>query len=595
MSNFFNKYENGQISQCSEKEKLNVARSSKLFPKAATGIEGLDEILGGGLPQGRTTLLYGTTGSGKTLLAMEFLVWGATLFGEPGVLMVPKEAGDELAQKVASLGFDLPALVADKKILVEFMDKTCEDDAGGCDTGIISACLEKAIDLVGARRVVLDTMEPFFCNPVNPHGSPDKLQYLYRRLGEKGVTTMITARCSEAMPGCYGRGEYISDCVICLDCRAGNKVSTRYLRVLGAGGSVHDAYEYPFIIDGQGIVVIPTTLLDPGHAIPTERVSSGIARLDTMLKGGGFYRASTLLVSGGAGTGKTTVAIHFAEAACQRGERVLFFALDESPGQIIRNMHSIGMELESWVKKGLLRFVPARPYMYGPEKHLAAMYRHVGKFQPEIVIADSINVFVNTDNGYEVGSMLAHLADYLKSKGITILFTSLSASTGGVMEHTNISISPLIDTWLQLSNREDNGEYNRGIFILKSRGMAHSNQIREFLITDHGIELMDVYLGPGGMLAGSARLEEEARAEMERLARWQETERRQRELERKRHALEAQISSLREAFSNEEAELMQTIAQEQLREVRYLQDRLQVAKNRHADEDQQKEILNKGI
>lgn len=569
-----------------------MAKSLKLFPKAATGIQGLDEILAGGLPQGRPTLLCGTVGSGKTLLAMEFLVRGATLFDEPGVFMTFEETGDELAQNMASFGFDLPALIANKKLLVEFVHTASEEIqvTDGYDLEGLFTRLGQAIDSIGAKRVVLDAVESLYSGLADPHILRTELRRLFRWLKDKGVTAVITGECGGGALTRHGQGEYVSDCVIFLDHRVADQVPTRRLRVIKYRGSAHGTNEYPFLIDEQGIVVMPITSLGLHYAASRERISSGIPRLDTMLKGGGFYRGSTLLVSGTAGTGKTSVAVHFAAAACRRKERVLYFAFEESPGQITRNMRSIGMELEPWVKKGLFRFEAARPVMYGLETHLATMYKYINKFQPGIVIVDPINALVNINNEFEVKSMLIRLVDYLKGKGITAMFTSLTTG-GSALEHTDTAISSLIDTWLLLINKEDNGERNRGMYILKSRGMAHSNQIREFRITEQGIELVDVYLGPGSVLTGSARLEQEAREKAERLARWQETERRQRELERRRHALEAQIVALRETFSDEEAELMQTIAQEQLQEVRLLQDRLEMAKSRHADQDQRGDIL----
>lgn len=563
-----------------------MSEPSLLFPKSATGIQGLDEILNGGLPRGRPTLLCGTAGSGKTLLAMEFLVRGATLLGEPGVFMAFEETENELIQNVASLGFDLTGLIANKKLLLDFVHLAREEiqETGEYNLEGLFIRLGHAIDSIGAKRVVLDTVEVLFSGLPNPHILRAELRRLFRWLKDKGVTAVITGERGVETLTRHGLEEYVSDCVVLLDHRVVDQVSTRRLRVVKYRGSTHGTNEYPFLIDEQGIVVMPITSLGLHYTAFTERVSSGIPRLDTMLGSGGFYRGSTLLVSGTAGTGKSSIAVHFAAAACKRRERVLYFAFEESPGQIMRNMRSIGINLQPWVEKDLLRFEAARPAMYGLEKHLTKMYKVINNFQPEIVIVDHINAFVTRDNELEVKSMLMRLVDFLKGKGISVMFTSLTAG-GSPLEHTDTAISSLVDTWLLLVDLENNGERNRGIYILKSRGMAHSNQIREFLITDQGIDLVDVYVGPGGVMTGSARLQQEAQEQAAKLAREQELERRQRELERKRQALEAQITALRAAFAEEEAEVQQCMAHEQRREARLLQERLEMAKSRYADEN----------
>jgi circadian clock protein KaiC len=429
---------------------------------------------------------------------------------------------------------------------------------------------------------VLDTVESLFSGLPNPAILRAELRRLFRWLKDKGVTAIITGERGENTLTRHGLEEYVSDCVILLDHRVTEQVSTRRLRVVKYRGSTHGTNEYPFLIDENGISVLPITSLGLQHAVSIERIATGIPRLDTMLGGQGYYRGSTVLVSGTAGTGKTSIAAHFADAAGRRGERVLYFAFEESPGQIVRNMRSIGIDLQPWVDKGLLQFHAARPTMFGLEMHLATMLKTVNQFTPSVVILDPINTFVAAGNDAEVKVMLMRLVDFLKSKGITALFTSLTTG-GGVLEHTDVAISSLIDTWLLLRDIEIGGERNRGLYILKSRGMAHSNQIREFLLTDHGVELADVYVGPGGVLTGSARQAQEAQEEAERLLRQQEIERRQRDLERKRQALEAQIAALRVAFEAEEAELQQIVRQEQVREARLVQDRRGMATSRHAD------------
>ncbi|GAB4534489.1 MAG: circadian clock protein KaiC [Anaerolineae bacterium] len=567
-------------------EKGTVSESGGVFPKSPTGIQGLDEILDGGLPQGRPTLVCGGAGCGKTLLAMEFLVRGAVQFNEPGVFMAFEETGQELTQNVASLGFDLRDLTARKKLLIDYVHVAREEieAAGEYDLEGLFIRLNSAIDSVGARRVVLDTVESLFSGLPNPAILRSELRRLFRWLKDRGVTAIITGERGEGSLTRHGLEEYVSDCVILLDHRVSERSSTRRLRVVKYRGSTHGTNEYPFLIDENGISVWPITSLGLQHVASSERIATGIPRLDAMLGGQGYYRGSTVLVSGTAGTGKTSVAAHFAEAASQRGERVLYFAFEESPGQIVRNMRSIGIDLQPWLDQGLLQFHAARPTLCGLEMHLATTLRAVNQFQPDIVIVDPISTLINISTEIEVKMMLIRLVDFLKTRGITALFTDLTRGDGA-LEHTEVAISSLIDTWLLLRDIEIGGERNRGMYILKSRGMAHSNQIREFLLTPHGVELVDVYIGPGGVLTGSARLAQEAQENAARLARQQEIERRQRELERKRQALEAQIDALRAAFEAEEEELQQVIRQEQARETRLAQDRLAMAKSRYADSE----------
>ena len=367
-----------------------------------------------------------------------------------------------------------------------------------------------------------------------------------------------------------------------LDHRVSDQVSSRRLRVVKYRGSTHGTNEYPFLIDEDGISVLPVTSLGLEQAASTQRIPTGVARLDAMLGGAGYYRGSSVLISGTAGTGKTSLAAHFAEAACRRGERALFFAFEESPNQIMRNMRSIGIDLQPWVQKGLLQFQATRPTFAGLEMHLTKMHKAINAFKPQVVIVDPLNSFVIGGNEIEVKSMLMRLVDFLKMQQITGLFTSLTTS-GGALEQSEVAISSLIDTWLLLRTIEIGGERNRGLYILKSRGMAHSNQIREFLLTDHGVELRDVYVGASGVLTGSARLAQEAQEQAGKLTRLQETERRQLELERKRKALEAQVVALRAEFEAQETETLSIIGQEQVRGAQLVQERVDMGLSRKAD------------
>jgi len=442
--------------------------------------------------------------------------------------------------------------------------------------------LGHAIDSIGAKRVVLDTIEALFSRLPNQRILRAELHRLFRWLKEKGVTAIITGERGEDTLTRQGLEEYISDCVIVLDHRVSDQVSSRRLRVVKYRGSTHGTNEYPFLIDEDGISVLPVTSLGLEQAAPTQRIPTGVPRLDAMLGGAGYYRGSSVLISGTAGTGKTSLAAHFAEAACRRGERALFFAFEESPNQIMRNMRSIGIDLQPWVQKGLLQFQATRPTFAGLEMHLTKMHKAINAFKPQVVIVDPLNSFVIGGNEIEVKSMLMRLVDFLKMQQITGLFTSLTTS-GGALEQSEVAISSLIDTWLLLRTIEIGGERNRGLYILKSRGMAHSNQIREFLLTDHGVELRDVYVGASGVLTGSARLAQEAQEQAGKLTRLQETERRQLELERKRKALEAQVVALRAEFEAQETETLSIIGQEQVRGAQLVQERVDMGLSRKAD------------
>jgi len=553
--------------------------------KAPTGILGLDDILGGGLPQGRPTLLCGGPGCGKTLMAMEFLVRGAIDHDEPGVFMAFEEGESELAQNLASLGFDLDQLVRDRRLLVDRVeiDRTEMEASGEYDLEALFIRIGHAIDAIGAKRLVLDTIEVLFAGLPSPIIVRAELHRLFRWLKERGLTAIVTGERGDGSFTRQGLEEYVSDCVIMLDHRVSNLVATRRLRVVKYRGSLHGTNEYPFLIDADGIAVLPITSLGLNHAAPTERVSSGIPRLDAMLAGNGFYRGSSILVSGTAGTGKTTLAVHFADAACRQGERVLYFAFEESPQQILRNLRAAGIDLEPWVDQGLLQFQAQRPTFQGLEMHLTAMHKAILRFQPRHLVMDPLNSFVSPGNEAEVKAMLMRLVDFLKVQGITGYFTSLTAG-GPYVEQTDTDISSLIDTWLLLRAIETDGERNRGLSILKSRGMAHSNQTREFLITDRGVVLRDVYLGPGGVLTGSARLTQEAEEAAARLLHQQEIERQQRELARQRTRLEAKITELREEFAAQEAETQALIARERARNTVVKQGRAAMARSRQADE-----------
>jgi circadian clock protein KaiC len=561
-----------------------MAKPRTQLPKSPTGIQGLDEITGGGLPKGRTTLVCGSAGSGKTLLAMEFLVRGATQFNEPGVFMAFDETAKDLTQNVASLGFDLKDLIARKRIIVNYVyiERNEIEENGEYDLEGLFIRLGRAIDSIGARRVVLDTIESLFSGLSNPLLLRAELRRLFSWLKDKGVTAIITGESGTETLTRQGLEEYVSDCVIVLDHRVKDQVPSRRLRVVKYRGSTHGTNEYPFLIDEDGISVLPVTSLGLKQAASTQRIPTGVQRLDTMLGGAGYYKGSSVMISGTAGTGKSSLAGHFADAACRRGERALYFSFEESPSQIMRNMRSIGIDLSYWVQKGLLQFHATRPAFTGLEMHLTRMHKAINAFKPSVVIVDPVNSFVIGGNVTEVTSMLMRLVDFLKMNQITALYTSL-ISGGGVLDQTGVAISSLIDTWLLLRDIEIGGERNHGLIILKSRGMAHSNQIREFLLTDHGVELRDVYVGASGVLTGSARLAQEAQEKAGKVTRQQETEQRQLGLERKRKALDAQIVAMHAEFEAQETETLSIIGQEQLRGAQLVQERLDMGLSRKAD------------
>jgi len=555
-----------------------------MLKKCPTGILGLDEITQGGLPKGRPSLVAGSAGSGKTLLGIEFLVRGATQFNEPGVFMAFEETGDELAQNVASLGFDLKKLIASKKLVVDHVrvERSEIEETGEYDLEGLFIRLGHAIDSIGAKRVVLDTIESLFSGLSNVFILRAELRRLFRWLKEKGMTAVITAEKGTDTLTRQGLEEYVSDCVIFLDHRVSEQVSTRRLRVIKYRGSKHGTNEFPFMIDEAGISVLPITSLGLRHAVSDKRISSGIPRLDAMLGGKGYYRGATILISGTAGTGKTSIGGHFVDAACRRGEKAIFFAFEESDSQIVRNLKSIGLDLKQWTDKGRLFIHADRPTLYGIESHLATMHKIVKDFNPSVVVVDPVSNLGDIAGSSDVKAMLIRLIDHLKSAHITSILTNLTPP-GLSLEKTDVGISSLADTWILLRDIELSGERNRGLYILKSRGMAHSNQIREFLLTDHGVDLADVYLGPAGVLTGSARITQEAQEKAEKVARQHEIERRKVNLKRKEEALEAQVKSMRAQFCSEKEEVERLVEQEELREINVDQQRKVMAVSRRAD------------
>ncbi|MGB9927416.1 MAG: circadian clock protein KaiC [Methanosarcina sp.] len=564
----------------------NTSLEEKALEKTPTGINGLDEITDGGLPKGRPTLVCGSAGSGKTLMAMEFLVEGAVKYNEPGVFMAFEETAEDLTKNFASLGFDLDTLTAKNKLCVDYVhiDKTEYEETGDYDLEGLFIRLGLAIDSIGAKRVALDTLEVLFSGFENEAILRSELRRLFSWIKEKGVTAIVTGERGEASLTRYGLEEYVADCVILLDNRMEEQIATRRLRIVKYRGSKHGTNEYPFIIEEDGISVLPITSVGLEHEASTERVPSGIGRLDVMLGAQGYYRGSTILISGTAGTGKTSFSAQFCRAACERGEKCLYFAFEESPSQIIRNMRSIGIDLQQYIDSGLLEINAFRPMIYGLEMHLISMRRSIDKFQPAAVIIDPISNLTNVGTQIDVKLTLTRLIDYLKLKNITAMCTSL-------VEHETIEgmnaqgISSLMDTWINLRFFENNSERNRGLTVIKARGMGHSNQVREYLITDHGVKIQDVYLGPsGGLLMGSSRAVQEANEIAKAADQRQNVERKKRELESKLKSLDAQISVLRSEAEAEQEELDRLTSEDELRNKAFINGRSKIALIRKADD-----------
>jgi len=569
--------------------------SAERLEKARTGIAGFDEVTNGGVPKGRPTIVCGGAGCGKTMFAVEFLVRGATEYNEPGVLMTFEETSEEMTKNVASLGFDLKGLAARKKLVLEYVriEPAEIHETGEYDLEGLFIRLQHAVDRIGAKRVVLDTVEAIFSGFGNTGLLRAEIRRLFRWLKDRGLTTVVTAEKGEGTLTRYGLEEYVSDCVIFLDHRVTDQVSTRRMRVVKYRGASHVADEVPFLIDERGFSVMPSTSMKLNHVVSSQRVSSGVKDLDEMLEGKGFYRGSSILVSGTAGSGKTSLAAHFAQDTCREGERCLYVALEESPAQAMRNMRSIGIDLEKYVKKGLLRFEAWRSTQSGLEMHLLRIHRLVEQHKPTAVIIDPItNLLLGNKN--ELHSMLMRLIDFLKTKQITGFFTALTSGRNKEIEESDVGISSLIDTWIFARDVELNGERNRCIYLLKSRGMAHSNQVREFLMSKNGIRLLPVYVGNGAVLTGSARLSQEARDRADNLLRQQTKEEKRRVLDGKRKALEAQIEAMRSELAQEEARVALVTQQEEQRERDISQDMLEMVSFRAGGAGQRKAMGQNG-
>ncbi len=554
-----------------KKSENSKIRKTTEFEKVPSGIKGLDVITGGGLPKGRPALVSGGPGCGKTLFAMEFIIRGIVDHNEPGVFVAFEEKIEDLEKNFLSMGFDLKDLIKRKKLVLDhiYIDRTEIEETGEYDLEGLFIRLGAMIDEVGAKRIAIDTLEAIFSGFCNEAILRSELRRLFLWLKDKGISAVVTGERGDRTITKYGLEEYVADCVITLDHRVTNQIATRRLRIVKYRGSLHGTDEYPFLISADGISVLPITSMSLAHTAPNGRIGSGIPRLDAMLGGKGYYRGSSILVSGQAGTGKTSLAATFAEAACRRGEKCLYLAFEESESQLTRNMKSIGIDLEPLVKKGLLKFHAVRPTAYSLEMHLSMMIKLLEEFGPQVIVVDPISNLYPVGDDIQVRSMLMRLIDHAKSLQITALFTNLSAdeaTNAYALEATQMHVSSLMDTWLILKNVEGNGERNRAFSIAKARGLAHSNQLREFILSENGIQLVDVYKGSEGVLFGSARMAQESREVAGRVLRNEEIERRQRELDRKKRIMENEIAVLREKFARDEDEIRILIEQDVARE-----------------------------
>ena len=545
--------------------------------KAQTGINGFDEISDGGLPKNRPTIICGNTGCGKTVMSMEFLVKGALKYNEPGVFISFEETDDELTANMESLNFDLANLIKQKKIYVEYLeiDKTQNIEAGKYDLEGLFMRLQNAINRVGAKRVVLDSLDALFYGLDNVV-LRQEIKRLFKWLKEKKITAIITSEIDNDFITKNGLEQYVADCVIALDNRVINQTTTRRLRIIKMRGSVHGNNEYPFVIDGNGISVLPLTSQLSNGNLSTNRISSGIKDLDSMLDGKGFFEGSSILVSGSAGTGKTSIAMSLINSTCKQNIPGLYCAFEESTSQITRNMSSIGLKIEPYIKSGVLKVYSSRPTLQNLELHLISIQKIIEEFKPKIIVLDPVTNLMSEGINSEIRQMLAHFVDYLKGLKITTLFTAAITLETIKSNPSDEGISAMMDTWILVRDIETNNERNRGIYVLKSRGMNHSAQVREFVITDNGIALLPIYLTPEGILTGSAKLEHTLKIQEEDKLRENKIKNEKREIERKRKIMEESIAVLREKFESDIELLIQTKVENNLKEESKKRDKTEI-------------------
>lgn len=559
----------------------NKTFANKQLAKCPTGIEGLDTITNGGLPRNRLTLICGGAGSGKTSLGVEFLVQGIIKYNEPGLLITFEEKPQEIIENAASIGFDLEDLINKKKLFIEYIEVQEEEIAQSGDYTLEGLFIrfEQIVTSIAIKRVSLDTLDSIFATLGNTLILRAEIYRLFSWLKQKNITSLVTAEAGINTLSRNGLEEYISDCVISLRTNIVSEVLTRLLRIVKYRGSKHGTNEYPFLITDSGINLFPITSNYLNNIVSTEFVSTGVKELDEMMDNKGYYQGSTVLITGTAGTGKTSLASIFSNSICQKGERCIYFTFEEMINQILRNMSSINLNLQQWIDKDLLKFYAYRSSIYGLETHLLTIQNLIKQFKPQAVIIDPINNFELIGTELEIKSMMTRLIDFLKAQQITALFTSLTTAINP-KEHAEVGISSLIDSWLVLQNLEYAGERTRGITIVKSRGIAHSNQIREFIITSNGVKLEKIYVGPNGILTGSARLDQEEQENLQFLLQEKETLRRKKLLEHKKATLEAKIMALKSEFDADTEEIESLIMKEEIQNKGILETRSTMAQRR---------------
>ena len=541
--------------------------SNVKLEKAPTGIKGFDEITEGGLPKNRPTIICGNTGCGKTVMSMEFLVKGTVQYNEPGVFMSFEETNSDLAANMESIHFDIGSLVKKKKLYIEYLeiDKTQIIEAGRYDLEGLFARLQNAINIIGAKRVVLDSLDALFSG-LDHKVLREEIKRLFNWLKEKKVTALITSEIDNGFISEDGQEQYVADCVIRLDNRVSNQTATRRLRIVKMRGSSHGNNEYPFIIDINGMSVLPLISQLENQNLSTKRITSGIIDLDEMLDGKGFFEGSSILVSGSAGTGKTSIAVSLINATCKKKIRALYCAFEESSSQLTRNMLSIGLNIAPYIKSGILRFYSSRPTLQNLELHLISIQKIIEEFKPEIIVLDPVTNLMSEGINSEIRQMLAHFVDFLKGQNITTLFTAAITLETIKSNPSDEGISAMMDTWILVRDIEKNGERNRGIYVLKSRGMTHSTQVREFIITNNGIQLLPIYITPDGVLTGSAKLEDTLKELGKNRARENKNKIEKSEVERKRKIMEANIGVLKANFESDVEALNQAKGEKDLEE-----------------------------
>jgi circadian clock protein KaiC len=546
-----------------------LVNKKRNLEKRETFINGLDKILKGGLPKDRVTLVVGVPGSGKTNLALEFLYRGAS-DNEPGIFLGFEETKESLRQNAWSFGWNLEALENDNKLSIIEGRLNPETLVSGKFSlkPLLSIISHKAQEMK-AKRLVIDALDVLLQLLEEPFAVRSELHYLNHWLSQQGLTTILTLKPREDGSRLQDFFMSMVDCVIQLDTRVWNQVSTRRLRVVKYRGSDYGRNEFPFFISENGLQTIPINSINLKHKPFGRKFSTAISLLDRLLDGG-IYRASCTLIAGEPGTGKTLLTTTIIQEACRRGEKAVYVSFEESDQAIINNVRSAGINLEPYVKSGRLHFITAMPEATGAEEHLLNLMEAVEKVKPQHVVIDAISACARMGGTQAAYEYLMRALNLLKEKGITIILVNQTSGSREQLELSGIGISSMIDTVIFLSYVHGEGETNRTIQVLKSRGSAHSNQVRECLITDDGIEILDAYVGEAGVLTGTARKVQEARDRLNQLRQEALLKSKELELARVKAIMEAEMKRLQAEVESLTTELKalkmeQEISQEERR------------------------------